>query len=173
MDVEMYFAARANETVEEYRRIIQLQRDEIEQLQRRCSELLHERGLMRAAAAEDVRRFCVEQQRRQVLLQHGCAGGGAPRSTVAPEGSIPIDALLQFLHQYSSGIVSVVENGKRKRGREASASTCGTSGLLHQQNPRHRIVTRQRCRQWDDDVEEALQVGAEQQERLLCANGRC
>ncbi|RNF15431.1 uncharacterized protein Tco025E_05534 [Trypanosoma conorhini] len=173
MNAEEYWRMKACEAVEEHHSMIQSQRDEIERLQRRCNDLLHERSMMRAAAAEDIRRFCVEHQRTQ-LLQHfaaGAAGASAGRlSAVSPIDSIPLHLLLQFLHQYSAGMVPMTENIKRKRSRETMNTGCVPKNLS-QQRLVQRAVARRRLRMREDEtMEEVLQEHGQPHEPRPCAD---
>ncbi|KAF8289804.1 hypothetical protein TcYC6_0010050 [Trypanosoma cruzi] len=175
MNVEEYWHMKACEAVEEHRSLIQQQRDEIERLQRRCNDLLHERSMMRAATAEDVRHFCVEYQRNQ-LQQHFAATAASSTasagrlSAVSSVDSIPIYLLLQFLHQYSAGMVPMTENIKRKRSRETMNSVC-VPKTVGQQRLVQRVVARRRLRMREDDtIEELQQEHGQQYDQCPCAD---
>ncbi|ESL11280.1 hypothetical protein TRSC58_00973 [Trypanosoma rangeli SC58] len=179
MNVEEYWHLKAREAVEEHRSLIQSQRDEIERLQRRCNDLLHERSMMRAATAEDVRRFCLEYQRNQLLQQivaaspSGAGGVGAlagRQPAVSSIDTIPLHILLQFLHQYSGGMVPMSENITRKRSRETMNGGCGPK-TVSQQRLVQRAVARRRLRLREDDtIEEMQQEHDQPYEQRPCAD---
>ncbi|KAH9597644.1 hypothetical protein LSM04_005695 [Trypanosoma melophagium] len=162
---------------EEYRLTVQLQRNELQILQRRCNELLHERSMMKAATAEDVRMFCLNYQQEQLQKQKqqpqtnisltsatGTGTEGVPGRSplVSSADSIPITAIIEFLHQYSSGMVPLSLCTRRKRSRETMGGGRLTSALS-QQRLVQRVVARQRLRLREDDLEE-LQQGKELQQ---------
>nr|CCC93419.1 conserved hypothetical protein [Trypanosoma congolense IL3000] len=160
MDVEQYFDRKTREMAEEYGSMIQSQRDEIEQLQRRCNELLHERNLMRAAVAEDVRQFCLRYVEKQQAQQLN-------RLVVStPVHSIPVLTLLHFLHEYSAGLVPIIEVGRRKRSRDTTSGTWSGPSGPHQQRLVQRMVARQCLRRREADAEE-LPSGVELQMQEL------
>ncbi|EAN77642.1 uncharacterized protein TEOVI_000830000 [Trypanosoma equiperdum] len=168
MDAEEYLHMKEREMMEEYGAVILSQRNEIEQLQRRCSELLHERSFMRASVAEDVRQFCVGHLQRQQAQQQRASGRLATSSACVQ--SIPVLHLLQFLHQYTSGVVPVMETEKRKRPRET-----GTGGICpntpHQQRLVQRMITRRRLCIREGDSEESLQgIEVQSAEQPICAD---
>lgn len=158
MNSQEYWQSCAMEAVREYELVVQSQRDELETLQRRCNDLLHERSMMKAATATDVRNFCfnyqADQQRKRGLTSSSAVD------------SIPIHTLLQFLHTYSNGLLPAPEN-KRKRSRfredeengssaqqslgpSAAVSTSqGDSFTLQQQQQQqqHRLYQRMLARQ--------------------------
>lgn len=166
-DPQEYWRSRAMEATQEYEHILQSQRDELERLQRRCNDLLHERSMMKAATAADVRNFCLnyqaDQQRKQSL------------TTTAAVEEIPLHTLMQFLHTYSNGLLPAPEN-KRKRSRlptdddrrgssstqppHAASASAAASGLpisrctnrdyyitQQQQQQQHRLYQRMLARQ--------------------------
>eukprot|EP00796_Vickermania_ingenoplastis_P012375 gene12375-8501_t len=127
MDPASYWQSRAEAAVEEYEATLQAQRNELEALQRQVSNLLHERSLMKAATANDVRAFCLNYQATAAQQpQQPSAIGGPPFSSftafAAGGGAdvIPIYDLLLFLHRYSNGLVPPPEN-RRKRLRTPSS----------------------------------------------------
>lgn len=105
---EEYWRSQALHTAREYESVLQSQRDELESLQRRCSDLLHERSMMKAATAMDVRNFCLHHQ-AQEQRRLGLTSASAVES-------IPIYDLQKFLSTYSNGLVPPPEN-RRKRER--------------------------------------------------------
>lgn len=113
---------------------IQAQRNEIQLLQHQVSDLLHERSLMKAATASDVRSFCLNYQ---ATMATSSWQSMAPPSSHANTETIPVYEILLFLHRYSNGLVPPPEN-KRKRWRSSSGSSSAPRLL-------HRMATRQRC----------------------------
>ncbi|KEG09563.1 hypothetical protein DQ04_05021020 [Trypanosoma grayi] len=172
---------RACEAENEHRVLLQAQRDEIEQLQRRCNELLHERSMMKAATAEDIRQFCLDYQRKQLQHQRQQQQQQIQQQAIAPVGcrpsaspstsSIPVSEVLQFLHQYSAGMVPISENSVRKRLRETAGG--GRAANTPQQRSLLRcVMARQRLRLREDDAEEFLQQQQQQQQQQpQCAGG--
>ncbi|CCW71822.1 unnamed protein product [Phytomonas sp. Hart1] len=127
MNAEEYWRLRVQETEGEYAQLIQSQRDEIESLQRRCNELLHERCLMKAQTAMEVRNFVVNFQ-------------GEQRGSLSAVDAIPTNVLLNFLHRYSNGLVPSPVN-MRKRNRSTDVSSISQK-RLHQ-----RLMARKRLRE--------------------------
>lgn len=96
-EVAQYWKRVAEKVHAEHLSILETQRNEIQELQRRCQDLQFERTMMRASNAMDFRDFC---------LSH------------ANNGSVPLTSILQFLHSASDGLVPPPENPK-KRLRES------------------------------------------------------
>ncbi|CCW63802.1 unnamed protein product [Phytomonas sp. EM1] len=140
MNAEEYWRLRAQEAQNEYEHVIQTQRDEIESLQRRCQELLHERCMMKAQTAMEVRNFVLNLQGEQRPLARG---------SHATLDVIPSHAVLNFLHRYSNGFAPAAGN-VRKRNRSADVPSVSQS-RLHQ-----RLMARKRAREVNEAEENVL-----------------
>ncbi|KAG5479361.1 hypothetical protein LSCM1_04620 [Leishmania martiniquensis] len=132
----------------EYEQIIQGLRDEVERQQRRCGELVHEQAMQRVTAAADIRDFCqqyVANAKQQQQAKPGAAAPRMPQSATKGADSIPLHALLTFLHEYSHGLLQLPEN-RRKRLR-----TDTQLGPLH-----HRLHQRMLARHRQTGREDEL-----------------
>lgn len=173
MNSDNYWNQRSAAVFEEYEQTIQCLRNEVQQLQGQVTDLLHERSLMKAATANDVRSFCLNYQASAAAGGTGTASSSAsfssstspsysvnPMNQYGPGDSIPVYDLLMFLHRYSNGLVPPPEN-KRKRVRTNSAGSVGNSRLFQ------RMLTRQRCTGREGETEEYSYVAQQQQQQQL------
>lgn len=156
MNSDAYWNERSAAVHEEYEQTIQCLRNELQQLQGQVTDLLHERALMKAATANDVRSFCLNYQASAAAGNSNTATSSSsttsmysvnPMNQLGPGDSIPVYDLLMFLHRYSNGLVPPPEN-KRKRVRTNSAGTVGNSRLFQ------RMLTRQRCTGREEEIED-------------------
>ncbi|CAG9573299.1 conserved hypothetical protein [Leishmania major strain Friedlin] len=119
---EQYWRRQLVQTEAEYEQIIQGLRDEVERQQRRCGDLVHEQAMHRATVAADIRDFCQQyvanaNQQQQQQARWGTAATRMLQGVKKDADSIPLPALLTFLHEYSHGLLQLPEN-RRKRLRQ-------------------------------------------------------
>ncbi|CBZ26784.1 conserved hypothetical protein [Leishmania mexicana MHOM/GT/2001/U1103] len=117
---EQYWRRQLAQTEAEYEQIIQGLRDEVERQQRRCGDLVHEQAMHRATVAADIRDFCqqyVANASQQQQARWGTAATRMLQGAKKDVDSIPLPALLTFLHEYSHGLLQLPEN-RRKRLRQ-------------------------------------------------------
>lgn len=156
MDEASYWQRQAAAAVEECEFTIQAQRNEIQNLQRQVSDLLHERSLMKAATASDFRSFCLNYQATAPQQAHVFPVAPMHPSALSSSGPvIPVYDLLMFLHQYSNGLVPPPEN-RRKRTRtpnSSGASNSPAAGVPGSPRLLQRMRTRQRWASQEDGVD--------------------
>lgn len=155
MSSEQYWRNQVAQTEAEYEQIIQGLRDEVEKQRRRCSELMHEQAMQRATAAVEVRNFCTQyvadaKQQQQQQQRGAAAASTTPmaHSINRAVESVPLPALLAFLHEYSHGLLQLPEN-RRKRERADVVLNPVHHRLRQRMLARHRLNGRE-----DDVLEE-------------------
>lgn len=161
MSSEQYWRHQLAQTEAEYEQIIQGLRDEVEKHRRRCSELVHEQAMQRATAAADVRNFCAQYIADAKTTQRNPSSAATAAATSLSQRnaeSIPLPALLTFLHEYSHGLLQLPEN-RRKRERVDLALNPVHHRLRQRMLARHRLIGREEDA-LDEVGEEGLMVAA-------------
>ncbi|KPA78152.1 hypothetical protein ABB37_06327 [Leptomonas pyrrhocoris] len=150
MSSEQYWRSQVAQMEAEYEQIIQGLRDEVEKQRRRCIELMHEQAMQRATAAADVRNFCTqyvaEAKQQQQHHRNPAVAAHTPmvyrhHSRSSSMESVPLPALLTFLHEYSHGLLQMPEN-RRKRDRPDTSLSPLHHRLRQRMFARHRQVGR-------------------------------
>ncbi|CAD2220870.1 hypothetical protein AGDE_00249 [Angomonas deanei] len=150
-----YWRRRSQEVSKEYDTIVDMQRSEIEKLQKRCSDLLYEQGMAKAACAMDVRNYVLQYQKEMNAKLAGRkdnTGGKGPRPRTE---AIPYSVLLQHLSQYSNGLVPAsLPAEERKRNRETNLSQNTVQQRIYQRLVSRHLRERRGADQREDYDEE-------------------
>ncbi|KAK7200172.1 hypothetical protein NESM_000067900 [Novymonas esmeraldas] len=114
---EEYWRRQLAQTEAEYEQMIAGLRDEVERQQRRCSDLMHERAMLRATAAADIRDYCQQYVAKQQQQQQSRPVTARVQTAVKKDAdAVPLSALLAFLREYSHGLLQLPDS-HRKRAR--------------------------------------------------------
>lgn len=158
MNQEEYWRNQVVLIEAEYDQIIQGLRDELQQQQRRCSELVHQQMMIKATAAADVQNFCTAYL-ASVKARTGGAlvptRSGTGRSIATPgtaaaaaaEEAIPMSVLRQFLHEYSHGLLPAPVPKRKRERRDPSVSP------VHHRLYQRAMARQQQLRRDDDEME--------------------
>ncbi|AIN98120.1 hypothetical protein LPMP_210390 [Leishmania panamensis] len=149
-NTEQYWRRQLAQTEAEYEQIIQGLRDEVERQQRRCCELVHEQAMQRATAAASIRDFCQQyvtsaKQQQQQRVWSGTTATRMPQSAKKDVDSVPLPVLFAFLHEYSHGLLQLLENSRKRPRPDTQLSP------LH-----HRLRQRMLARHWRTGREDEL-----------------
>ncbi|GET88271.1 hypothetical protein, conserved [Leishmania tarentolae] len=148
---EEYWRRQLVQTEAEYEQIIQGLRDEVQRQQSRCRDLVHEQAMQRATVAAEICDFCqqyVANANQQQQAKWGTAATRMPQGAKKDIDSVPLPALLTFLHEYSHGLLQLPENRRKRLRQDTQLSP------LHHRLRQRMLEHHRRTGREDDLMEE-------------------